>query len=81
MMPEFRSARAAPAMTYAEFDGAWASRKNPRWIRAWSHSAVASCITESTLVITSACMTRGSRTISPQDRWKKFLSLISDTAG
>jgi hypothetical protein len=80
MMLDFGSAQASLAVTSAEVDSSWVSRTSPRWNRAWSHPAVAIRLTEFTLAIARSCMTRGSRTVCPEDRWKKFLSLIADTA-
>ena len=51
--------------------------KNPRWVRTLSHLGAAICITASTSVLARSFTTRGSRTVCAEDRWKKFLSLIS----
>ena len=60
----------------------WSGTKNPRWARTLSHLGAAICITASTSVLARSFTTRGSRTVCAEDRWKKFLSLIShaDTA-
>ena len=62
--------------------GSWSGTKNPRWVRTLSHLGAAICITASTSVLARSFTTRGSRTVCAEDRWKKFLSLIShaDTA-
>ena len=60
----------------------WSIAKSPRWVRTLSHLGAAICITASTSVLARSFTTRGSRTVCAEDRWKKFLSLISraDTA-
>jgi hypothetical protein len=57
--------------------GSWSIAKNPRWVRTLSHLGAAICITASTSVLARSFTTRGSRTVCAEDRWKKFLSLIS----
>ena len=57
--------------------GSWSGTKNPRWGRTLSHLGAAICITASTSVLARSFTTRGSRTVCAEDRWKKFLSLIS----
>jgi hypothetical protein len=57
--------------------GSWSGTKNPRWVRTLSHLGAAICITASTSVLARSFTTRGSRTVCAEDRWKKFLSLIS----
>ena len=57
--------------------GAWSGTKSPRWGRTLSHLGAAICITASTSVLAKSFTTRGSRTVRVEDRWKKFLSLIS----
>ena len=57
--------------------GYWSGTKNPRWARTLSHTGSAICITASTSVLARSFITRGSRTVCAEDRWKKFLSLIS----
>jgi hypothetical protein len=61
----------------SEATGYWSGAKNPRWVRTLSHPGVAICITASTLVLARSFITRGSRTVCAEDRWKRFLSLIS----
>jgi hypothetical protein len=61
----------------SEATGSWAGTKNPRWVRTLSHLGAAICITASTSVLARSFTTRGSRTACAEDRWKKFLSLIS----
>jgi hypothetical protein len=55
----------------------WSGTKNPRWVRTLSHPGAAICITASTSVLARSFITRGSRTVCAEERWKKFLSLIS----
>jgi hypothetical protein len=55
----------------------WPGTKNPRWVRTLSHLGGGICITASTSVLARSFTTRGSRTFCAEDRWKKFLSLIS----
>ena len=57
--------------------GSWSGTRNPRWVRTLSHLGAAICITESTSVLARSFTTRGSHTVCAEDRWKKFLSLIS----
>ena len=57
--------------------GYWSGTKNPRWVLTLSHPGAAICITASTSVPERSFITRGSRTVCTEDRWKKFLSLIS----
>jgi hypothetical protein len=57
--------------------GSWSGTENPRWVRTLSHLGAAICITASTSVLARSFTTRGSRTVCAEDRWKKFLSLIS----
>jgi hypothetical protein len=57
--------------------GYWSGAKNPRWVRTLSHPGAAICITASTSVLARSFITRGSRTVCAEGRWKKFLSLIS----
>ena len=61
----------------SEATGFWSGTKNPRWVRTLSHRGAAICITASTSVLARSFTTRGSRTVCVEDRWKKFLSLIS----
>jgi len=58
----------------SEAIGYWSGTKNPRWVRTLSHPGAAICITS---VLARSFTTRGSRTVCAEDRWKKFLSLIS----
>ena len=57
--------------------GSWSRTRNPRWVRTLSQLGAAVCITASTSVLAGSFTTRGSRTVCAEDRWKKFLSLIS----
>ena len=61
----------------SEATGSWSGSKNPRWVRTLSHLGAAICITASTSVLATSFTTRGSHTVCAEDRWKKFLSLIS----
>jgi hypothetical protein len=61
----------------SEATGTWSGTKNPRWVRTLSHLGAAICITASTSVPARSFTTRGSHTVCAEDRWKKFLSLIS----
>jgi hypothetical protein len=61
----------------SEASGCWSATKNPRWVRTLSHLGAAICITASTSVLAGSFTTRGSCTVCAEDRWKKFLSLIS----
>jgi hypothetical protein len=61
--------------------GSWSGTKNPRWVRTLSHLGAAICITASTSVRARSFTIRGSRTVCAEDRWKKFLSLISRADG
>ena len=64
----------------SEATGAWSGTTNPRWVRTLSHIGAAICITASTSVLARSFTTRGSRTVCAEDRWQKFLSLISRAA-
>lgn len=55
----------------------WSGIKSPRWDRTLSHPGAAIYITASTSVLAGLFTTRGSRTVCIEDRWKRFLSLIS----
>ena len=57
--------------------GSWSGTKNLRWVRTLSHLGAAICITASTSVLARPFTTRGARTVCAEERWKKFLSLIS----
>jgi hypothetical protein len=61
----------------SEATGAWSQSTNPRWGRTLSQLGAAICITASTSVLVGSFTTRGLRTVWEEDRWKKFLSLIS----
>jgi hypothetical protein len=61
----------------SEATGFWSGTKSPRWVRTLSRLGVAICITASTPVLARSFTIRGSRTVCAEDRWKKFLSLIS----
>jgi hypothetical protein len=61
----------------SEAAGYWSGTKNPRWVRTLSHPGAAICITASTSVVARSFITRASHTVCAEDRWKKFLSLIS----
>ena len=61
----------------SEASGYWSGTKSRRWVRTLSHPGAAICITASTSVLARSFTTRGSRTACAEDRWKKFLSLIS----
>ncbi len=61
----------------SEASGSWSGTRNPRWVRTLSHRGAAICITASTSVLARSFTTRGSPTACAEDRWKKFLSLIS----
>ena len=61
----------------SEATGAWPGTKNPRWVRTLSHLGAAICITASTSALAKSFITQGSRAVCVEDRWKKFLSLIS----
>jgi hypothetical protein len=63
----------------SEVTGSWSGTKNPRWARTLSHLGAVICITASTSVLAGSCTTRASRMVCAEDRWKKFLSLISRT--
>jgi hypothetical protein len=51
--------------------------QDPRWVRTLSHRAAAICITASTSVSARSFATRGACPVCAEERWKKFLSLIS----
>ena len=61
----------------SEATGFWSGTKTPPWVRTLSHLGAAICITGSTSVLARSFTTRDSRTVCAEDRWKKFLSLIS----
>ena len=62
----------------AEATCSWSGTKNPVGF-APDHPprGKATCITASTSVLARSFITRGSRTVCAEGRWKKFLSLIS----
>jgi hypothetical protein len=55
----------------------WSGTRNPRWVRTLSEPGAATCITASTSVLARSFATRGSRTVSAEERWRMFLSIIS----
>jgi hypothetical protein len=57
--------------------GCWSGTKNPRWARTLSHLGAAICITASTSVLARSCITQDARAVCAENRWKRFLSLIS----
>jgi hypothetical protein len=61
----------------SEAAGFWSATQNPHWVRTLSRLGAAICITASTSVPARSFTTQGSRTVCAEDRWKKFLSLIS----
>jgi hypothetical protein len=61
----------------SEATGSWSGTKNPRWVRTLSHLGAAICITASTSVLARSFTTRGARTVCAENRWKRFLSLVS----
>ena len=64
----------------SEATGSWSGTRNPRWVRTLSHLGAAICITASTSVLARSFTTRGSCTVCAEDRWRKYLSLISRAA-
>jgi hypothetical protein len=60
----------------SEATGYGSKPKNPPWLRTLSHPGAAICVTASTVLARSFTIRR-SRTPCAEDRWKKFLSLIS----
>ena len=73
----FQGVTARDPAVSSEASGYWSVAKNPRWVRTLSHPGAAIGITASTSVLARSFTTRGSRTVCAEDRWKKFLSLIS----
>lgn len=65
----------------SEAIGSWSETKNPLWVRTLSHLGASIGITASTSALARSFTTRGSRTVCTEDRWKKFLSLISRADG
>jgi len=61
----------------SEAMGSWSGTENPRWVRTLSHLGAAICITASTSVPARSFTTRVRARSCAEDRWKKFLSLIS----
>jgi len=61
----------------SEATGSWSGTKNLRWVRTLSHLGAAICITASTSVLATSFTTRDACTVCAENRWKKFLSLIS----
>ena len=61
----------------SEAIGYWSGTRNPRWVSSLSHPGAAICITASDSVLERSFTTRGAGTVCAEDRWKKFLSLIS----
>jgi hypothetical protein len=57
--------------------GSWSAIKNPGWVRTLSHLGAAICTTASTSVLARSFTTRDTHAVCTEDRWKKFLSLIS----
>jgi len=55
----------------------WSQGRNPRWVHTLSHRVVVICTTEYTSAVARWCITRGLHTAGAEDRWKKFLSLVS----
>jgi hypothetical protein len=64
-------------MTFVLANSYWSGTKNPRWLRTLSHPGAAICITASTSSLARSFITRGLRTVCAEDRWKKFMWLIS----
>ena len=61
----------------SEATGCWSGTRSPRWVRTLLHPGAAICITASTSALARSFTIRGSRAVCAEDRWKKFLSLIS----
>ena len=61
----------------SEATGFWWGTKNPRWVRTLSRRGAVICIMASTSELARSFTTRDSPTVCAEDRWKKFLSLIS----
>jgi hypothetical protein len=55
----------------------WGVTRNLLWIRTSSCLASAICTAESTSVIARSFTNPASRMVCAEDRWKKFLSLVS----
>jgi hypothetical protein len=55
----------------------WEVTRNLLWVRTSSCLAAAICTTESTSVIARSFTTPASRMVCAEDRWKKFLLLVS----
>jgi hypothetical protein len=53
---------------------------NLRWVRTLSGPACAIRVTRTTALIARACITRSCRAGAAVDRWKRFLSLVSDAS-
>jgi hypothetical protein len=58
-------------------DSYWSETRSPRWVRTLSHPGPPSCITTSTSVPARSFTTQDLRSVCAENRWKKFLSLIS----
>lgn len=58
----------------------WWVTRNLRWVRTSSRPAATIGVTESTLAVARSFTTRGFRTACAGDRWKRFLSLVSQVA-
>jgi len=58
----------------------WGMTRNLLWVRISSCLAASICTTESTSVIARSFTTPASRMVCAEDRWKKFLSLVSHAA-
>jgi hypothetical protein len=66
---------------HSEATGSWSGTKNHRWVRTLSYLGAAISITASTSVPARSFITRGSPTVCAEERWRKFLSLISRVDG
>ena len=58
----------------------WPQNTNLRWVHTLSQRVAPIYIMESTSAVAKSCITPDSRAASAQGRWKKFLSLVSQTA-
>ena len=79
-MLRYQSGQLRHTEGYTEPSGSWLQSGNLRWVHTLSHRAAGTYTTESTLATAKSCITRDSRTVCAEGRWKKFLSLVSPAA-
>jgi len=79
MNVDCQSVSLCPLSGGADSIGLWWTR-NTRWVRTLSDPASSIRVTETTSMIARAFIARSCRAANAVDRWKMFLSLVSDAS-